>query len=334
MSKKINTTSIGLFIVTGVALGVIGLLLFSSSKMFSKTHDLIVYFNDSLNGLNEGAPVKYRGVTVGSVKRVMVRFNQATKDDAMPVILEIEDKLVKKRLGDEAGQLFYAKLSSDQVREARIKAGLRASLQTESLVTGVLYVDMRINPKATPPVFHQLEKTYVEYPSEQTQIQQLFENLGSLDIKSLQTNADGLITQLRSTVNELKMADINAGLTNLLVSVNRLVTDPDITNALATLRPTLDQYRELGAKVTGKVDPLADGVTNTLAEANRTLVQIRGAGENLRIMLAPDSPVRNDLDQALEQLAGAMQSISSLADFLKQHPNALIAGRELPKSKP
>ena len=51
-------------------------------------------------------------------------------------------------------------------------------------------------------------------------------------------------------------------------------------------------------------------------------------------MLAPDSPVRNDLDQALEQLAGAAQSISSLTEYLKQHPNALIAGRELPKSKP
>jgi paraquat-inducible protein B len=94
MSQRINTTTIGLFIVTGVALGLIGLLLFSSSKMFSQSRDLIVYFNESLNGLNEGAPVKFRGVTIGSVKRVMVRFNQATNDFAMPVILEIEDRLV------------------------------------------------------------------------------------------------------------------------------------------------------------------------------------------------------------------------------------------------
>jgi paraquat-inducible protein B len=211
---------------------------------------------------------------------------------------------------------------------------LRATLQTESLVTGVLYVGIDMDPKASDPVFHQLEKRYPEVPTEPTKTQQLFNNLASLDIKSLQTNLDGLLTQLRTTVSELKMADINAGVTNLLVSVNRLVADPNITNALAALRPTLDQYKELGAKVTSKVDPLADGVTNTLAEANRTLAQIRGAGENLRIMLAPDSPVRNDLDQALEQLAAAGQSISSLADFLKQHPNALIAGRELPKGKP
>ena len=334
MSKKINTTSIGLFIVTGVALGVIGLLLFSSSKLFSKTREIIVYFNDSLNGLNEGAPVKYRGVTVGSVKRVMVRFNQATNDNAMPVILEIEDKLVHQRLGDAAGALYYARATEDQVRESRIKQGLRASLQTESLVTGVLYVDLRINPHAAPPVFHQLDKIYNELPSEPTQIQQLFENLGSLDIKSLQTNLNGLIIRLDTTVGDLKMADINAGVTNLLFSVNRLVTDPDITNGLAALRPTLDQYRELGAKITGKVDPLADSLTNSLAGADHALAQIRGAGENLRRVLAPDSPILGELDRTLAQLAAAGQSISSLADFLKEHPNALIAGRKLPKQQP
>ena len=309
MSQKINTASIGLFIVTGVALGVTGLLLFSSSKMFSRTHEQILYFDGSLNGLHDGAPVKYRGVTVGSVKRVMVRFNQAEDDNAMPVLIEIEDKLVRQVLGDKAGELFYARTTDAEVRAERIKAGLRASLQTESLVTGVLYVDISVDPNAPPPVFHQLEKIYVEMPTEPTEIQQLFNNLASVDIKSLQTNLNGLIIRLDTTVGQLQMADINAGITNLLTSINRLVASPDLTNSLAAIPPTL-------------------------AEANRTLAQLRGAGENLRAMLAPDSPVRSDLDQALEQLAGAAQSISSLTEFLKQHPNAIIAGRELPKNKP
>ena len=328
MSKKINTTSIGLFIVTGVALGVAGLLLFSSSKMFSKTSHLIVYFDNSLNGLNEGAPVKFRGVTIGSVKRVMVRFNQATNDYAMPVILEIEEKLVRRRLRDTSGELF-----TQHTTEERSKAGLRASLQTESLVTGLLYVDCRFNPHAPPPVFHQLEKIYPELAAEPTRIQQLFENLASLDIKSLQTNLNGLITRLDTTVGELKMADLNAGVTNLLASVNRVVTDSDITNGLAALRPTLDQYRELGARVTSRIDPLSDSITNSLAQANRALAQLRGAGENLKSMLAPDAPLPNNLDQSLQQISSAVQSLSVLLDFLKQHPDALIAGREQPKKK-
>jgi len=328
MSKKINTTTIGLFIVTGVALGVTGLLLFSSSKLLTKTLDCIVYFDQSLNGLQEGAPVKIRGVTIGSVKRVMVRFNQATNDYAMPVIIELQKKLINERLGEPL--IAFTGTWLDE----RVKNGMRATLQAESLVTGVLYVEIHRNPQSPPPILHQLEQRYPEIPSEPTQIQALMDNLASFDIHSLQTNLNNLITRLDSTVGQLKMADINAGATNLLASINRLVTNPDLTNGLAAIRPTLDQYRELGAKVTSKVDPLADSITNSLAGADRTLAQIRGAGENLRQVLAPDSPVLGELDRTLEQLAAAGQSISALADFLKEHPTALIAGRKLPQKQP
>ena len=94
--------------------------------------------------------------------------------------------------------------------------GLRASLQTESLVTGVLYIDLRIHPNAPPPVFHELTDTYPELPTEPTQIQQLMENLASLDIKSIQTNLNVLLVKLDTTVDSLHMADINQGVTNLL----------------------------------------------------------------------------------------------------------------------
>ncbi len=323
MSKKANPTSIGLFIVIGVALGVTGLLLFSSSKFFTRTRDCIVYFNESLNGLNEGAPVKYRGVTIGSVKRVMVRFNQATNDYAMPVIFEVQEKLIKERLGEPV-EIF-----TERSLEERIRHGLRASLQTESLVTGVLYIDVRPNPNAPPPVFHQLKKVYPEVPTEPTQIQQLMQNLASLDIKSIETNVNTLLVKLDSVLGRLDVAGINAGITNTLGSINRLVSSPEITNDLAAVRTTLEQYRALGEKLNSRVDPLASSITNALAEANRTLVQLRGAADNLRTMLRPDAPLRTDLDQLLNQLAGTAESISSLVEFLKQHPNALITGREI-----
>ena len=326
MSQKPNPTSIGLFIVTGVALGVTGLLLFSSSKLFTKTRDLIVYFDGSVNGLNPGAPVKYRGVTIGSVKRVMAHFNQAAEDNAMPVIIEIEEKLIRERMGD------HTEVFTDRSLEARIKAGLRASLQAESLVTGVLYIEVRPNPKAPPPVFHQLEKRYPEIPTEPTQIQAMMENLASLDVKGIGTNINNLIVRVDTLVQSIHMGDVSAGVTNTLGSLNRLLTSPDLTNSLASVRTTLDQYRVLGEKLNAKVDPLAESITNSLAEANRTLAQLRGTAENLRSMLRPDSPLQHDLDQLLRQLAGTAESISTLVEFLKQHPNALITGREnLPK---
>ena len=325
MSQKPNPTSIGLFIVIGLALGVTGLLLFSSSKMFTKTRDIVVYFNQSLNGLNVGAPVKYRGVTIGSVKRVMIFWNQATNDFAMPVLIELEEKLIKERVGEPL-EVF-----TDRSLEQRINQGMRASLQAESLVTGVLYVEMRTNPKAQEAVYHQLKPTFQEMPSEPTQIQQLMENLGSLDIKGISTNINAVILRLDKVLESMRMGDISAGVTNTLASLNKLITSPDITNSLASVRTTLDQYKALGEKLTGRVDPVAASITNSLAEANRTLAQLRGTAENVRSMLRPDAPLSHDLGQLLQQLAGTAESISTLVEFLKQHPNALITGREAPQ---
>lgn len=328
MSQRISTTSIGLFIVTGLALGVAGLLLFSSIKLFAETRDVIVYFDDSLNGLSEGAPVKYRGVSIGTVKRVMVRYNQATNDYAMPVILELQRDLIRQRLG-EPGEVF-----DEATLKARVKLGLRASLQTESLVTGVLYVDIRPNPDAPPPRFHQIEKVYPELPTERTQIQKLFNNLASLDAKALEQNLNGLILKLEATLDRVHVEDINRGVTNLLGSIDRLVSTPEITNSLVAARATLEQYRLLAERLDRRVDPLADRLTNSLVQADLALAQLRGAAENLRTLLAPDSAVRHDLDQALQQLASAAQSITALVDFLKRNPNAILVGRELFPKKP
>ena len=312
MSKKINTTAIGLFIVVGIALGVIGLLLFSSLKLFSRTDEMIVYFDNSLNGLNEGDPVKYRGVTIGHVRRVMIRFNQATEDFALPVILEVDQTLLRKRLGDESVDLF----TRDAV-ERSVRNGLRASLQTNSLLTGVLFVGLEFEPNAPPPGFHQLEKIYAEVPSEPTDVQQLMNNLASLDLKSIERNLNSLLINLNSSISSLHTAEIH-----------------DDIKDLATVGTALDQYRLLGEKLNNRIDPLADDVAKTLADADRALVQVRGAAQNVRIQLAPDAPLPNDLDQALRQFANSQQSLSSLLDFLKQHPNALITGREKPEKKP
>ena len=97
MSKKTNPTSIGLFFVIGLALCVAGLLVFSSRSLFHPQQKCILYFNASLKGLNPGAPVKIRGVTVGSVVEILIRHNQAPDDFSMPVIIAIDKKLAQTK---------------------------------------------------------------------------------------------------------------------------------------------------------------------------------------------------------------------------------------------
>jgi len=95
MSKRANPTIIGLFFAIGLALAVTGLLIFSSRSLFHPQHKTIVYFNASLKGLNPGAPVKFRGVTIGSVVDILIRHNQAATDFSMPVVIAIDKKLAQ-----------------------------------------------------------------------------------------------------------------------------------------------------------------------------------------------------------------------------------------------
>ena len=137
MSKKANPTLIGLFFVTGVALAMAGLLIFSSRNAFHPQAKFILYFDGSLKGLNLGAPVKFRGVPVGSVVDILIRHNQATNDHSMPVIISIDKKLIQSK-SDVALQFTESRLKH------LISVGYRGRLEAESLVTGVLYVELDV----------------------------------------------------------------------------------------------------------------------------------------------------------------------------------------------
>ncbi len=322
MSRKANPTLIGIFLFAGLLLAVAGLLLFTSSKIFAKTGSFIVYFNTTLSGLNEGAPVKFRGVTIGSVTRVMIHYNQATNDLAMPVIFEVQQDLVDKKLVG-ATNFKSVKYLGDQIRK-----GMRASLATESLVTGVLYIELEVEASPPPAVYHQLGPGYIEIPSRPTEIQQLMKNLAKLDLSGLQHQLSSLITNADGLLASVKMDQINEDLTNVLSSANRVVNTPDLTNAFTSLKLALDQYRLVATNLNGRVDVLSDSLTNTLQQLNQTLVQARGGVQNFRDTLAANSSLRLQLNLALDQITEAARSIAVFVDYLDKHPNALLNGRK------
>src|SRR6185295_16111050 len=124
------------------------------------------------------------------------------------------------------------------------------------------------------------------------------------------------------------------GVTNLLGAANRIVTTPDLTNSLSSLRQTLDQAKALLKRVDDRVDPLADSITNTLFDARKTLADLRVGVRNVSDLLGPDSPLRANLNQALEEMSNAGRAVTDLAELLERNPNALLTGRKRGKEQP
>ena len=82
------------------------------------------------------------------------------------------------------------------------------------------------------------------------------------------------------------------------------------------------------------MDSLADSATNTLHDAQKTLAEVRLGVRNVAELFDPDSAVRPDLLQALEELSNAGRAVSDLAEFLNRNPSALLTGRTRPKDQP
>ena len=97
MSKKVKPATLGLFIIVGLALAIGSIVLFSSRSVFHKSEKYILYFDASVKGLNPGAPVRFRGVTVGKVAEMLILHNQAAGDPDMPVIIEVDESVFRKK---------------------------------------------------------------------------------------------------------------------------------------------------------------------------------------------------------------------------------------------
>lgn len=323
MSKKANPTLIGLFIVLGLVLGVGSVLMFSSSQIFNKTKRYILYFDATLTGLDPGTAVKYRGVTIGFVKEVLIHLNQAPEDTSLPVIIELNESQLRERSDDSFN------LADDAQLDASVKRGLRAKLEAQSLLTGLLYVELDFLTNAPPPLHHQLKPVYKEIPTLRSDVQ-----IFRVDFAGITQKLNAILGKLDASLGELQVRDINRGLTNLLASVQALASSPELTNTLASAQQTLDEFRQLSAKLRSRVDALADSADQTLTESRATMAELRGGVQEVRDVLAPQAPLRQDLSTALDQLSEAARSVGELAEFLKRHPNAVLSGKKTQEAKP
>ena len=88
MKKEPNKKAIGLFMLLGLALfGALIAKNLAEKYMMSKRHLVVLYFSESISGLNIGSPVVYEGVQVGKVVKIEIHTNPKTLEFSIPVYI-------------------------------------------------------------------------------------------------------------------------------------------------------------------------------------------------------------------------------------------------------
>jgi paraquat-inducible protein B len=314
MSESRKPFWIGAFLLSGIALLAGGLLLLGRDSWFSQPSDYVVYFTGALDGLDVGAEVTYRGVKIGTVREIRLSYDAELKDVVMPVVLRIDPDIGRdgRQLEGVLGQL--------------VERGLRAQLQTQSLLTGKAIVALDLFPG---------QKGYVREPHE----------IGLPAIPSVPSRVDQAATVLRdvlTSLRELPLREMVASTNRSLQALEQLSTSPQLRDSLLSLGRSVANLEGLTQQLQRQIPPMLDNARQGSGElrvvlgevrraaqgASTALEQVQGLTGDARRSLGPESEAQFQLLQTLEELTRASKALQRSAESLEQQPESLIFGRK------
>lgn len=264
----------------------------------------VMFFEDSVRGLNVGAPVEFKGIKVGSVIDVRLEHDEKNSAFRIPVLIEIEPERIAER-----GALM--KRSPLDAFQMLIKRGLRARLQTGSLLTGQLYVDLDMHPK--------------------TALRLVATGRSEPELPTIQGNVEQMTVTMRGVLEKLDKVDfasIGKELEGTLKGANAFANGKEIDGSLTDLSAALVSMRSILKKVDARAEPLTENLDKALIAARGALEKSQTTMNLVDGVLDPESPSHDALMRLTRELATTARSIRTLVDMLERNPQSLILGKK------
>ena len=332
MKNNANSLAIGMFVLGAALIAVAGVIIFGAAKFFEDDKLFASRFSETVNGLDVGAPVKFRGVKIGKVERIAITSQKAAwnkktdREDMVLVIYSIDLNLLKRRMRDTDN------VSGEKWIRMRVKDGLRAKLNYQSIVTGMLYVELDYLEKQNPELELRESHGILGIPSEPSGLSEMMKSMqdsiasiSRIDFVSLFNNANALIVNLNKKVTEIDAKNLTDTAVLTMRSADAFLRNAD---SLAS-----------SAKVTlGNVDATLDNVDAALASADKnltflsrdlskTLAVIDRFVSNIASMTDENSQLRFELVSLLNTLRNSVKTFGNLADYIQRNPNAILTGK-------
>jgi paraquat-inducible protein B len=256
-------------------------------------------FDQSLRGLEPGAPLDLLGVEIGVVRRVRLQH-----DAARTVPVEVIADIFPLRLGRLRERLADRKGQPDdrQMLKQLVERGLRGQVRNGNLLTGSLYIAFEFMPKAPRVAFD----SSAEVPTLPT-------------VPGALADVQPQIADIVARLSKVRFDSIGAELETALRSLNTTTT---------TLQSTLASADSTIQKLTPEAQAALVDMRQTLASVQQTLVSaqqtLRSAETNLT---DSGAPLQRGVGQTLLEVQRAAQALRVMADYLQRHPETLLRGK-------
>jgi paraquat-inducible protein B len=326
MSKQASKTLIGAFVAGSIILVIAALLILGSGKFFTETLTYVLYFEGSVKGLNIGAPVMFRGVNLGQVTDILLRFNPSDMSVHIPVIIEIEPSRISGVSENKDPEEYMNQL---------VDEGLKAQLELQSILTGLLTVNFDFHP-AKPARYAGIKSEYPELPTIPSSLERLTKTIEQLPLDDLFNKlvqaVDGIEKIVNSpdiidTIQSLKqtLEDAQGLLQNIDTQIGPIFTSLESTSVSA--RDAFTQVQKTLEFEEGVPAEIAKGINETFAAARDALAQAEQTLVTVKSFASEDSGLNRELNNTLRELSAAARSIRFMADYIERHPESLLRGK-------
>ncbi len=332
MSAKANYFKIGVFVLSSAALALVGIIVLGAGALFEPSIMMETYVDESVQGLDVGAPIKFRGVKIGTVKQIDFvghRYQSQVAEEQLSryanyvaiigAIHRIPDGLTEEQRAAK--------------RKEQYAAGLRVRLASQG-ITGVVYLEADfLDPQQYPPLEIPWETKAIYVPSAPSTTTVLGHALGNIardlsqaNVHQIAEHLDALVlatTRLISQANleefRGRAGEVLTELQGTLQDTRRLVNGTEVKKILSDAAVTAGEARQFLADLS----PASKHIRTAAETLPITMARLDKSVRRVDVLLSNKS---QDVEEIVENLRVVSENLRELTKNAKRYPSYVLFG--------
>jgi paraquat-inducible protein B len=326
MSLRARKPFILSFVLGALALGAVMVYSFGGRDIFAPHATFLVYFDETVSGLVPGSLVKFKGVPVGEVKSIRLDYRTSTGDHRIPVLIQINVDRLQHKLG------VLEDVADPEVLANRVKRGLRAELDVERYVTGLMYVELDFHTPPPPfvpttppsglPIYGVIPTVPSEAVADLKEAQDVITWLPTFDFKGEIEKVGDQIDSATNVVAAIPYAKYNQAIQRTLGPLTRF-NFPAWDRNFNNFFNRLDRYQTAIGEANEQFYAQSQDFVAMNGQARGQLGQFDAKLAALRSALSANDPSMSHLTHNFEQLSKDLQNLTNKLDAFEQQPGVL-----------
>ena len=348
MSAQANYFKIGLFVIAASVIGVVSIIVLGAGSFFQKKVFVETYFVESVQGLEEGAPINFRGVRVGKISEITLVGNAYPTNQRYI--------LIRATLFPDTFRVMCTPVTGSDLNK-EVEKGLRIQLSFQGL-TGTAHLEMDyMDTRLNPPLSIEWTPKYCYIPSASSTIRRIsdavdkiIKNFEGLDFKNIAENFNTSLKDLSGTLAQANLGKVG-GQAEILLSelretnqrVAKLLNDPKIDGLLPDAAATMAAARRIVEdtekpmsqlvgtfkKVSAGVEKLSTQLDSITNDTTDSVVHLKRILRQLDSLISDQQP---DIETTLENIRLISENLKEITENTKKYPSQFLFGEPPPRS--